>query len=244
MLQQMTVGEILDGTFSLYRRRFGLLFAIALVTQLPGHALQLYLSLRGSLLDAPLLFGVTIIVAWVGALLALGATLKAVSELYLERAVTVGEALGFALGRFWSLLAAGFAKTLLGGLALLLLMVPGIIVFCGYAVVEQVVTLERPPRATDALSRSWELTREHRNRAFGLFLVIVAINLVPQFLAGMAIALSPGTQAVLLTASSLLQLVLTPLYAIAFTLFYYDLRIRKEAFDLELLSSQLSAATV
>ena len=41
--------------------------------------------------------------------------------------------------------------------------------------------------------------------------------------------------------TSLLQLVLFPLLPVTFTLFYYDLRVRKEAFDLEFLSEQLEA---
>jgi hypothetical protein len=56
-------------------------------------------------------------------------------------------------------------------------------------------------------------------------------------------AVVPSAQTVILSAAAVLQLVLTPLMVVGFTLYYYDLRIRKEAFDLELLGSQLSAAS-
>jgi hypothetical protein len=244
MLRPLTVGEILDATFSLYRRRFGLLFGIALLTQSPALAIQLYLQLTNqTVLTASGLWLFSWLLMWMGWLLAAGATLKAVSEIYLGRDIGIGEALSFARGKLWPLLIAGFAYSLLGGLAMLLLIVPGIIVLCGYSVVSQAVVLEQLPRPLDALGRSWDLTRGHRGRAFGLFVVMYMIILVPQMAAGMAAAFSPGLQGVVLTISTLLQIVLMPVMLVGFTLFYYDLRIRKEALDLELLGSQLTAAS-
>ena len=244
MLQPLSVGEILDATFALYRRRFGLLFGIALFAQGPAKAYELYLTFSGAtVLTHPLRWLALMIVAWVGWLLAAGATLKAVSETYLERDIEVGDALRFALGKLWPLVVAGFAAGLLGGLAALLLIVPGVIVFCGYSVVSQVVVLEQLRRSTDALSRSWELTRGNRNRALGLFVVFYLIVGLPQMGAGVLAAVVPSAQTVILSAAAVLQLLLTPLMVVGFTLYYYDLRIRKEAFDLELLGSQLSAAS-
>ena len=40
-------------------------------------------------------------------------------------------------------------------------------------------------------------------------------------------------------AASVLPIVMTPLLACVFTLMYYDLRVRREAFDLEVLGRQL-----
>ena len=244
MLQPLSVGEILDATFALYRRRFGLLFGIALFAQGPAKAYELYLTFSGAtVLTHPVRWLLLMIVAWVGWLLAAGATLKAVSETYLERDIQAGDALRFSLGKLWPLVIAGFAAGLLGGLATLLLIVPGVIVFCGYSVVSQVVVLEQLPRSTDALSRSWELTRGNRNRALGLFVVFYLIIGLPQMGAGVLAAVVPSAQTVILSAAAVLQLVLTPLMVVGFTLYYYDLRIRKEAFDLELLGQQLSAAS-
>ena len=55
--------------------------------------------------------------------------------------------------------------------------------------------------------------------------------------AGVLAALMPASREVFVVASSLLQILLLPIMACALTLFYYDLRVRKEAFDLEQLSA-------
>jgi hypothetical protein len=41
---------------------------------------------------------------------------------------------------------------------------------------------------------------------------------------------------------AVVSLLIYPLLSCVFTLFYYDLRVRKEGFDLEMLSQQLGAA--
>ena len=41
---------------------------------------------------------------------------------------------------------------------------------------------------------------------------------------------------------AVVSLLIYPLLSCVFTLFYYDLRVREEAFDLEMLSQQLGAA--
>ena len=45
-----------------------------------------------------------------------------------------------------------------------------------------------------------------------------------------------------LVAASLIQLLIYPLFYCVLTVAYYDLRVRKEAFDLEVLASGLSPA--
>ncbi len=49
----------------------------------------------------------------------------------------------------------------------------------------------------------------------------------------------PALDTYVQVGSSLVQLVLFPLMPISFTLLYYDLRVRKEAFDLVFMCSQL-----
>ena len=53
---------------------------------------------------------------------------------------------------------------------------------------------------------------------------------------------SPVSQAVLGQAiSQVIHLVLTPFFSVAWILFYYDVRIRKEGFDLEVLARSMSS---
>jgi hypothetical protein len=49
----------------------------------------------------------------------------------------------------------------------------------------------------------------------------------------------PGLDTTFSVGGQLLQLMVYPVVACAFTLFYYDLRVRKEAFDLDHLGRQI-----
>ena len=135
---------------------------------------------------------------------------------------------------------------MVGGLAagmllgFLFFVVPAVIVACGYLVVEQVIILERPKHAIDALPRSWNLTRGYKGKLFGLIVVLLLfVQLLPSIVAGALAAFVPAIDAYVQIGASLLQLVLFPLLPVAFTLAYYDLRVRKEAFDLEFLSAEI-----
>lgn len=241
-IRALSVGEILDGAFTIFGRQFGVLMGILVVCLgLPiAFFVYTFLALSAGVVTAltGLLMFLALLGFFVGGLTAAGAIVHVVSEAYLGRSPAVGDALQFALGKIWRLLASGIAKYLLIGLALLLLIVPGIIVACGYAVVAQVVVLEEGP-ALGALRRSWQLTKGFKGKALVLGFIIyvlaslpgMAMQFVGAFVPEWALALNAGGQ--------LVGFVLYPLIACTFTLFYYDLRVRKEAFDLEHLSRQL-----
>lgn len=242
-LEPLSGGEILDGAFALFRRHFTTLVGVAVVCQGPFQVINLYVTFSGGPVVHPLVFLASFLVSLVGGLLGAAATLRIVSDGYLERETELGHALRFAVSKMRPLLNAGMAKWILIFLAFLLLVVPGFIVACGYAVVAPVVVLEELKRPTDALGRSWELTRGFRGRIFGLGVAIFVIVAAPAWVFA---ALGAGVPSLLLATQVLaaaFQLVLSPLVACVFTLLYYDLRVRKEAFDLEILSSQLSLAT-
>jgi hypothetical protein len=118
-----------------------------------------------------------------------------------------------------------------------------IFVACGYAVTTQVVVLEPLDGAFDSFGRSWELTRARRLKVFLVALVAFIIFYVPIVGLGATVgALSitdPSQSKVLAVILALLPIVLTPLLSCVFTLLYYDLRIRREGFDLQVLSQQL-----
>lgn len=115
---------------------------------------------------------------------------------------------------------------------------------CGYAVTTPVVVLENLSSATDSLGRSWALTKGAKLRIFGIFFVTGLIVFLPMVLVGVlagvlkAASLISG-QAVEVIAAAL-PIILTPLLSCVITLVYYDLRVRREGFDLQVLSEQLS----
>lgn len=242
----LSIGEILDGAFSIYRRIFGTLITIAIVCQGIPSLLSVYTQLSGGVFFNPGLYLLTVALSGFGGLFAAGATLRAISETYLGREPSFTSALVYAARKAWRLFVAGLFKSIVVFLAYLLFVIPGIIVACGYAVVAQVAVLEDQRTPSDPLGRSWFLTKGFKGRAFALyFIVLVLIYIIPFTAAGVITAMNPGLFSnptaivVVAIATQVLSLLIYPLYTCVFTLFYYDLRVRKEAFDLEYLGRQL-----
>ena len=163
-----------------------------------------------------------------------------VSRTLLGADVAIEPALRTALRAFVPLFVVGLARVLLVVVAALFFLIPGVIVACGYVVAEQVIMLERPDRAVNALPRSWSLTKGFKGKVFRVvLLLLVFLQLLPATAAGVLGAMMPTLETYVQVGSSLVQLVLFPLMPISFTLLYYDLRVRKEAFDLVFMCSQL-----
>ena len=142
-------------------------------------------------------------------------------------------------------LGAIFGANLLGGLltflALIALVIPGVVVACGYSVAAEVAALESGS-AGDALRRSWDLTKGFKLKALVLWVVSVSLILLVFLgagaLGGFVAALAGGLDALVTLLAAFVSLLIYPLISCVFTLFYYDLRVRKEGFDLEVLSRQ------
>jgi hypothetical protein len=158
---------------------------------------------------------------------------------------------GFAKGLIMALIAGGLALIVfilvgaqagvVSGVLVLLVSIGGLwLIFwvaCGYAVTTQTVVLEALPGAFESFGRSWGLTRGARRKIFNIAVVaglIVYVPIVAVGGVGAAMAVeSPITQQVFQVAAAVLPMVLTPILACVFTLMYYDLRVRREGFDLE-----------
>jgi hypothetical protein len=118
-----------------------------------------------------------------------------------------------------------------------------IFVLCGYAVTTQVVVLENLGGAFDAFGRSWDLTRSFKRKILGIavvafLLVYVPISAVAMLGAFLRIETPIIGQAVEVFSAAM-PIVAMPLLSCVFTLMYYDLRVRREAFDLQILGQQL-----
>jgi hypothetical protein len=254
MLRPLGVGEILDTSFSLYRRHFGALATVSLVcTGLPL-VLRLFVEASGGLfahLTLTLLYLLSLVVL---SLVATGATVFIVSESYLGRPLTAREALVRATPYMGRILIASLLMALSIGLGFILLVIPSFILAVGLAVAIPAVVLEPGRSASAALSRSWELTRGSRWRILGLGITLFVLLYVPVVaISGLVAVLIPRDTAAGLGASStaaivglaiggVVQLFIYPLFYCVLTVTYYDLRVRKEGFDLELLASSLQTA--
>jgi hypothetical protein len=264
-LRPLSLGEILDRTFSLYRRNFLLFVGIIAIPQLMVLAFNLaQIFLKGSSASKVLSGGsmalgivlvmvsiVGVIIYFVAYLLAHGATVYAVSDLYLGRPTSISASFGRMRGQVGILLGV----TLLNGLAILagfiLLIIPGMYVACRLITCVPAALLENlGPR--ESLERSFTLTKDNAGRSFVIYCLYFAIFYGMfllfsfPFLFGVAMsAKNPGMMSMWLALSqfgtSLVTILVTPIFTIASTVFYYDLRVKKEAFDLQMMMNSNEA---
>ena len=87
----------------------------------------------------------------------------------------IGACFATGLARFFPVLGVAILSGLAIGAGFLLLIIPGIIVYCMLYVSTPAAVLERPG-ITGALSRSRELTQGHKLEIFGLLFLIGLIN--------------------------------------------------------------------
>ena len=249
----MTAGVLLDRAFRLYTGNFALMLGISAAAYVPFYLIMLAIesSIGGNLPSkdgglSALLFQVLFLIlgASIAFPLASGATTYAISERYLGNPVTIGDALRRGLSHFWPLSIAQISATIRVIFGFLLLVVPGILWMLSYSLIVPVILIEGQ-KAIPSLRRSRDLIKGYRGKAFCILLVVNLLQLVLAggvgVIAGMLFSSQGGSGAILSSAlNNLLSIFLTPLGIIAAILLYYDMRIRKEGFDLEMLSRAMA----
>ena len=260
-LRALNTGETLDRTFSIYRNNFVLFAGIAALAQLCTLCAQLVPAAIVSVIPfasskSALSFGIvsfsSFILAFIVTLLAYGyshaATLMAVAGLYLDRPVSVREAYRQVKGRVASVLGTSFIVGIVSGLGLILFVVPGVLLWLRYALAVPVAALEdaSPGKAMD---RSKHLTEGRRGDIFVIYFLFLVLSWViavvltfPVTLLALAHAKAgiPLWLQVLQHLSGFLAgTLVAPFVTIAMAVVYYDQRVRKEAFDLQMMMSAL-----
>lgn len=251
-LRPLSLGELLDRTFFLYRKNF-LLFVgiialphlVLLAFQLAGVALQ---PEKGAgFAVASILWNLATLVVNLGAVaVSQGATVIAVSHVHLERPVSIAESFAGMKGRilYLALIMIGYGVGV--GIGFLLLIIPGIILGLMWALTIPVAVLE-DKGLRDSVNRSAELTKGARGRVFVVYFLFAVLMYaaymawgIPLFAIIAAMSRGPNTAATLLWTQIafpvgvfLSQCLVGPLMTIGLSLLYYDQRVRKEAFDLQ-----------
>jgi len=251
-LRPLSAGEILDVSFQLYRRHFGPLAMVALICSGFPVLLSLFIESAGGMFANPGLALVYYLVLAALSAIATGATVFIVSESYLGRPLGAGEALSRATPLIWRLLVCSIMLAVFVAIGFVFLIIPGVILACGLVLAFPTLVLELGATPTRALARSWKLTQGWRLRMFGLMLTLLVLLYIPLIAIGAVAALvlpvsvpsgSPTTVAVMAIAIvGVVQVLIYPLFYCVLTITYYDLRVRKEGFDLEVLASILQPA--
>ena len=238
-IRPMSVGEILDTGIRLLRNHFSLLVAISATAYVPLGIAQFGFALIGSGADqehsAAILMPIVIVIGLMALIIVVAipvsatAMTMALGDLYVGRPTSVGK----ALGQSWSILlpvvGTGLLSSILVGLGMLFFIIPGIYLIFAYWVSSQVMVLERV-FGMAALKRSSELMTDNKWRGFVIGLVVVALISVVSGGATWALSACPTLNAVASTIVGAATYAF--LYAVN-VVFYFDVRCRREAFDLE-----------
>ncbi len=267
-LRPLRVGEILDAAIKIYLRNARLLMGLTAVIVVPFQALSavILLSTVSTGSEVPqggfnFSFGSTRAsdhAASVGAnailsitsvligLLSTAACVKAVSDIYLDQPTDGRTSLRFALRRLGSLLWLQTLAFVLLALAFLAVVIPGIWLYAAWSVATPALLIEGR-RGWGALSRSFHLVR---GRWWPTAAVLIVATLMTALVGGAIEALLVGVFVVggesvvvlviLVSLAAAVSAVLTrPFSATIRSVLYYDLRVRHEGYDVELLAEQL-----
>jgi hypothetical protein len=257
-LKPLSLAELLDRTFSIYRRHFVLFLGISVVPNLLTLVATLFLLISGLRQSNPFLLPIaliaTLFVYSVATVFVQGATVVAVSQIQLGRNTSVAEAFGAIRPRLVALLGLTLnigVRTMLG---LLLFIIPGIVVWLMYSLAIPVAVLEGKT-VSQSLKRSAALTKGHRGRIFLIYflLFVLVAGVTALWQAPIAVLMfgharntpTPiSLQIITEFGNFATRSFLGPIVTIALAVVYYDERVRKEAFDLEHMMQELDSLPI
>jgi len=262
-LRPLSVGEVLDAGFRLLRQRFGTLVLATLFVAAP-------ICIVSTLVEAstnPVAFdfstsevtdgsseaatgtAIARLLDQILSVLAIGVCFKAISAAYLGERSSAGESVRFFLPRTPALIVAWLLAVIAVVVGLIGLLIGALFLLVRLSMTFPAVVVEKQgPFA--ALGRSWSLTKGHWWRTFAVLLVVWLLTIViggaAAGIMGVGLAATETSNEVL--AATIYTLVVIaisvltyPLIATVVTVQYYDLRVRNEGFDLQLLARGVGA---
>ncbi len=239
-IKALGVGGILDQAIAVTKANFGLLFGIVAVVILPVQLVQgfLPLALAGQDLQTVAIANILMVIASAFFVFPISnaAIIYAVSERYLGRDTTFGEAVKFGTTQIGPLLWTTILLVLAISGGFILLIIPGILFGLWFGLSQEVVVLEGIT-GTKALGRSKTLVRPN----LGTFLILSLILGVVGWLLGASVGTIPEPYT-RIVAICLMQSVLTMFGLVATVIYYFSCRCKVENFDLEHLAASIGEA--
>lgn len=245
-LRPRGVGELLDGAIKLYVANWATFMGIVAVVVVPFGLLQALFATPPAIDGAaPAPGGAALVLGVVEGLLVFtvveAAMAKTAADVYLGEPVGIAKTYRYAVpligSLLWVVLVAGLA--VVGGF--ILLIVPGIFLLLRFYFALIVLVVEGE-RGTQAMRRSWRLVKGSTWRVLGITLLVALIAGVAQGILAAPFAIAgfvTETLALSIVGDVVASVLVTPLVSLVTVLLYFDLRVRKEGFDLELLARDL-----
>jgi hypothetical protein len=271
-MRPLNLGETLDASIKVVRRSWRTLAAVMIVIALPIQLFDLLIissttdtyqvgssafdtsaathttySDRGAYVAGQLVIQV---LSLIGYLLGTVACYRAIVDTYLGRPTSARESLRFAAERLGATLWLSILVVVGVIAGTLAFVVPGIWLMIAWSVAIPAMLVEGK-RGAKALGRSLELVRGRWWATLGRLLVAYILVSVVTAAASFALLLpalvivddtSFGALVLEHAANLLVSLVTTPFIAAVTTLVYFDLRVRKEGFDLAVLAERMGGA--
>lgn len=268
-LRPLGIGEILDTAITIYRQRAATMMKAVLIVVAPVQVLTAIVTLSGgdgeafvdersfepgvvdTTIDWTALIGFIAVIIGVSILgflatqLATAANLKVVSGAYLGSEPDWRESLQFARQHLGPLIWLSIVYFLGLGVGFLLCIAPAVYLYAAWAVATPVLLLEER-RGAKALGRSRQLVKGRWGPTFLVILVgTILASIVTAALQGLlvGVVLSGANDIVQAVANAIAGTVstalVTPFTAAVSVVLYFDLRVRKEGFDLELLAQRV-----
>lgn len=231
-LRPRSATELLDAAFQLLRDNFKLFFLVALGAFIPIIVLEVAVAVDGRGFASVM----NLLVSLVFEPLATAAIIVVASERYMGRDVTPGEALGRVWGRIRTVVGTAIVYNIIVFVGFVLLIIPGLYFATRFFAMMPAVIIEGYDSSTSQ-KRSTQLTEGSRMRIFGLFvvsyLIFVILLVMATALAGLVVGAVAGV-----VLARVAMAAIYPFIGIVTTLLYYDLRIRNEGLDLDIMMAR------
>jgi hypothetical protein len=266
-LRPLGLGEILDAGIKVYRNKFATMLKAVAVVVVPVQVLNVLIQLSlpdsattttgtgttATTSDGSGWAGIAallliLVISVVSSTLAEAACLKAVSDTYLGTDTDWRGSLRFGFQRLGSLLWLTLIHGVLLLLAFAACIVPGIWLYAAWSVAVPALLIE-DKRGLKALSRSFNLVRGRWWPTAGTLLLANLLATAVAF--GFGILALPlvfagdGNDFVVDLANGILggiaSVLTIPFVAAVIAVIYFDLRVRKEGFDLQLMAQRIGA---
>ncbi|MGD2088098.1 MAG: hypothetical protein PVH61_18105 [Candidatus Aminicenantes bacterium] len=254
-LRSLSFGETLGQAFNLYFDNFVPLFLISLVSTLPLIVFTfiriesgVYYS-QSNRLIAVLTFLIIFVVVNT---LCTALTIELISKRYLKQHHSMGTYVRNVLPFILPIIGLSILELFIIGLGLVAFLIPGIYLFLGLSVAVQVLIVERK-RVMESIRRSFVLTQGRKLEILGYILIVLFVLkrilidelLVPKVFYPLIGNMEAAYHTKLIMANAvfyLVQVLFNPISACLFILIYFNLRIKKEGFDLEHLVDQFGTS--
>lgn len=263
ILHKMEIADLIDAAIRLYRHNFWPLLEIVAVVYGPLMVVQIiaqYLFFNQVLTTgdeqvpwAALLTAIPVVLVLVAAWIVLfpiseGALAVGISDIYLGRPISLGSAYRRIWPLWWKLLLTMLLVSIVVSVGTIFCLVPGLLFWIWFLATTPIVAIETQWGA-DAMRRSYNLVSGHGWRVFGTWLLLSLMVAVASYAVALPVNLvlsftllqtHPALAQTLIQAiNAVLQIVIRPVAMIGIVLIYYDLRIRKEGFDLVTMAQDL-----